>query len=73
MNPRIRVIKLDERKRQAKARVKEGRTSVRRVGQNKARDATATVTGWVDELREQKKQESADAVGGFNSLFEDPT
>ena len=70
MNPRIRVIKLDERKRRAKARVKKGRASAGRPVQDKARDAAATVTGWVDELRRQKRQ-SADALSGFNSLFED--
>ena len=69
-NTRIRVIKLAERKRRAKARVKKGRAGVRRLGQDKARDAAATVTGWVDELRRQKQQ-SADALNGFHSLFED--
>jgi len=69
-NPRIRVIKLDERKRRAKARVRKGRASAGRSVQEKACDAAATVTGWVDELRRQKRQ-SADALSGFNSLFED--
>jgi hypothetical protein len=69
-NPRIRVIKLDERKRRAKARVRKGRASAGRSVQEKARDAASTVTGWIDELRLQK-QRSADALSGFNSLFED--
>ena len=72
-DPRIRVIKLAERKRRARARVKKGGASAARPGrdQDKARDAAATVTGWVDDLRRQKDQ-AADAAGGFNSLFEDP-
>ena len=71
-NPRIKVIKLAERKRRAKARVRNGQASAGRSVQEKARDAAATITGWVDELRRQKKQ-SADALSGFNSLFEDTT
>jgi hypothetical protein len=70
MNPRIRVIKLADRKRRAKARVRKGRASAGRPARDKAREAAAAVTGWVDELRRQKQQ-SADAVSGFNSLFED--
>ena len=71
-DPRIRVIKLAERKRRAKARVKQGRASARHPGQDEARDATATITGWVDELRQQKR-ESTDAASDFNNLFEDAT
>ena len=70
MSPRIRVIKLAERKRRAKARVRKGQADARPLVPDKARDAAATVTGWVDELR-RRKQQSADAVSGFNSLFED--
>ena len=70
-DPRIKVIKLAERKRRARARVKHERASARRTGQDKAPDAAATVTGWVDELRRQKQQ-AADAQGDFDSLFEDP-
>ena len=69
-DPRIRVIKLAERKRRAKARFKKSRDAARRHVQDKAQDAAATVTGWVDELRGQK-QENADALSAFNSLFED--
>ena len=70
-DPRIRVIKLAERKRRAKARVKQGRAAARRLGQDKARnDAADTVTGWVDELRRQKRQ-GAGAASDFNNLFED--
>ena len=68
-DPRIRVIKLAERKRRAKARAKQGRAAARPV-QDEARDAAVTVTGWVDDLRRQKRQ-SADAAGDFNDLFED--
>jgi hypothetical protein len=71
-DPRIRVIKLAERKRRAKARVKKSRDAARRPRQDEARDAAHTVTGWVDELRRQKHQ-SADALSVFNSLFEDAT
>jgi hypothetical protein len=71
-DPRIRVIKLAERKRRAKARVKEDRDSARRPEQDKAPDAAATVTGWVDELRRQK-HESAGTLSAFNNLFEDAT
>jgi hypothetical protein len=72
-DPRIRIIKLAERKRRARARVKKGRASVARPEQDedKARNAAAAVTGWVEDLRRQKKQ-AADAQGDFNSLFEDP-
>jgi hypothetical protein len=68
---RIRVIKLAERKRRAKARVKQGRASASRPAQDEARDAADTVTGWVDELRRQKRP-GADALSDFNNLFEDP-
>jgi hypothetical protein len=69
-NPRIRIIKLAERKRRAKARVKQERNAARRHEQDKTPDATATITGWVDELRRQKHQ-STDAASDFNNLFED--
>ena len=71
-DPRIRVIKLAERKRRAKARVKQGGGSARRPGQDRARDDAATVNGWVDELRRQKRQ-GASALDDFNNLFEDPS
>ena len=66
---RIRVIKLAERKRRAKARTKQGRDAGR-PRQDKARDAAVTVTGWVDDMRRQKRQ-SADAAGDFDDLFAD--
>lgn len=66
---RIKVIKLAERKRRAKARVKQERAA-NRPAQDEARDAATTVNGWVDDLRRQKRQ-SADAAGDFNDLFED--
>jgi hypothetical protein len=71
--PRIKVIKLAERKRRARARVKQGRASVPRHEQDedRARNAAAAVNGWVDELRRQKRQ-AADATGEFSSLFKDP-
>jgi hypothetical protein len=69
--PRIKVIKLAERKRRARARVKQERASARPLRQDEARNAAATVTGWVDELR-REKQHAADTQGDFNSLFEDP-
>lgn len=69
---RIKVIKLAERKRRAKARVRKERAATNRPRQDEARDAAATVTGWVDELRRQKRQ-STDAAGDFNDLFEDVT
>ena len=68
---RIKVIKLAERKRRAKARIKQGRASACRPGQDRARDAADTVNGWVDELRRQKRHD-ADALSDFNDLFEDP-
>ena len=70
--PRIRVIKLAERKRRAKALARAGRDSARRPAQEEAREAADTVTGWVDDLRRQKRQ-GADAAKGFNDLFEDAT
>jgi hypothetical protein len=72
-DPRIRVIKLAERKRRAKARIKKVRDSARRPEQDKSLDAAATITGWVDELRRQKKHRHSDATGDFNNLFEDAT
>ena len=71
-DPRIKVIKLAERKRRAKARVKQGRAAARRPEQDTERDATDTVAGWVDELRKQKRQ-GAGALSDFNNLFEDPS
>jgi hypothetical protein len=67
---RIRVIKLAERKRRAKARARQGKVAAVRPVQDEARDAAVTVTGWVDDMRRQKRQ-SADAAGDFNDLFED--
>jgi hypothetical protein len=69
-DPRIRVVKLAERKRRAKARIKKARDSERRRGQDETPDAAATVTGWVDEMRVQKRRDS-DALSAFNDLFED--
>jgi ribosomal protein L19E len=69
-DPRIKVIKLAERKRRAKARVKQGRASGRRHGQGTARDAADAVNGWVDELRRQKRQ-GVNALSDFNNLFEE--
>ena len=68
-DPRIRVVKLAERKRRAKARVKQGRAAAARPKQDKAREAADTVTGWVDELRRRKRQ-GAGAASDFNDLFE---
>lgn len=70
-DPRIRVVKLAERKRRAKARIKKARDAARQRGQDEAPDAAATVTGWVAELRGQKLR-GADALTAFNDLFEDP-
>lgn len=70
MDPRIRVIKPAERRRRREARVRKGQESAHRPQQDEAREAAAAVTGWVDELRGQKQQ-SADALSVFNSLFED--
>ena len=71
-DPRIRVIKLAERKRRAKARIKQGRDAARRPGLDKTQGAADAVTGWIDELRQQKQQ-SADAASDFHNLFEDET
>ena len=68
---RIRIIKSAERKRRAKAQVKQRRDAARRTEPDKTQDAAETVTGWVDELRQQKQQ-SAGAASDFNNLFEDP-
>jgi hypothetical protein len=70
-DPRIRVIKLAERKRRAKARIKRGRDAARRPGPDQTQ-AADTITGWINELRQQKQQ-SADAASDFNNLFEDAT
>jgi hypothetical protein len=71
-DPRIRVIKLAERKRRAKARIKQGRDAARRPVPDKTQDAAETVTGWIAELRQQKRQ-GAGAASDFNNLFEDAT
>ena len=71
-DPRIRVIKLAERQRRAKARVKQGRDAARRPRPDRTQNTADTVTGWIDELRRQK-QESADAASDFNNMFEDAT
>ena len=68
--PRIKVIKLAERKRRAKARVLKDKVSAGLAEKDKAPDAAATVNGWVDELRRQK-HEGAGALSAFNDLFED--
>jgi len=70
--PRIRVIKLAERKRRAKARIKQARDAARRPEPTKTQGAAETVTGWIDELRQQKRQ-GAGAASDFNNLFEDAT
>jgi hypothetical protein len=70
-NSRIKVIKLAERKRRAKARVNEGQDPGRSPERDKGPDAAATVNGWVDEMRRQK-DEGAGALSAFNDLFEDP-
>lgn len=69
-DPRIRVVKRAELKRRARARIKKGRDAARRREQDNAPDAAATVNGWVDEMRRQKDQ-GADALSVFNSLFDD--
>jgi len=67
---RIKVIKLAERKRRAKARAKQNKAAAARPAQDEERAAADTVTGWVDELRRLKEQ-SAGAASDFNDLFED--
>jgi hypothetical protein len=69
---RIRVVKLAERKRRARAQVRQGRAAAGRPVRDEARDAADAVTGWVDELR-RRKQQDADAADDFNNLFEDAT
>ena len=51
----------------------KGRASVplHEQAEDRARNAAAAVTGWVDELRRQKQQ-SADTSGDFSSLFKEP-
>jgi hypothetical protein len=68
--PRIKVIKLAERKRRAKARANKSPDSGRLPEREEAPNAADTVNGWVDELRRQK-HESAGALSAFNDLFED--
>lgn len=71
-NPRIKVIKLAERRRRARARVNKGKDPARPAGQNRTPDAAAAVSGWVDELR-RRKHEGAGALDAFNDLFGDAT
>jgi hypothetical protein len=61
----IKVIKKDERNREAKA----ARGSSKKTKRQATRDAISTVSGWVRDLQENKRAESRRA---FESLFVDP-
>jgi hypothetical protein len=61
----IKVIKKDERNREAKA----ARGSSKKTKRQATRDAISTVSGWVRDLQENKRSESRRA---FESLFVDP-
>ena len=68
--PGIKLIKLVERKRRAKARAEHNRNTASGPEQKGRVNPAATVAGWVDELRRQKHQ-GAGAASDFNNLFED--
>jgi hypothetical protein len=53
---RIRIIKLAERERLAQALVAKRLASASHIAQAKARDAAATITGWISHWRQQKEQ-----------------
>jgi hypothetical protein len=62
MNPRIRIIKRAERERQSEARAAKRPASVTRIAQDKARDATTTITGWISKWQQQKEQNGISAL-----------
>jgi len=68
MNPRIRIIKFAERERRAQARVVKRLASTNHIAP--VPDAATTVTGWIDELRQLKRQ-SAEAAPSVKSLLGD--
>jgi len=70
MNRQIRIIKLAERERQAEARIVKQLAAASHVASEKARDAAATIMGWIGESQQQN-QNSAGAEQNFKSLFED--
>jgi hypothetical protein len=67
-NPRIKIIKPAERRRQREARVAKPKASASRIEQENALEAAATITGWIGEWREHKQQ-NAETARGFMSLF----
>jgi hypothetical protein len=70
MSQRIRIIKLAERKRQAQARVVKRRAAASHSVPAQARDVATTVMGWIDELRQLKRQ-STGAAPSVKSLLGD--
>lgn len=63
----IRVIKRDERNRVKK--VAEGPKAVKKMAQDTARDMVATVSDWVNEFQQKRRNETKQA---FQNLFPDP-
>jgi hypothetical protein len=61
-NPRIRIIKRAEREQQSEARAAKQPASVTRIAQEKARDATTTITGWINKWQQQKEQRGISAL-----------
>jgi hypothetical protein len=61
MSQRVRIIKFAERERQAEAQLAESMEPVTLNVHDNARRATATITGWIGDLRIQQKQDTARA------------
>ncbi len=62
----IKVIKRNERNQQNQPAEKA--TSAKKSTQESARDMVATVTGWVSEFQQKRRDETKQA---FNALFSD--
>ena len=56
----IKIIKRDERNRQEKAAEKPATN--RKSAQEAARDIVSTVSGWVNELQQKRRTETARAI-----------
>ncbi len=64
----IKIIKRAERKsRQGEARAEEQVVNAGEKAQETTRDAVATITAWISELRQKKNAEAA-AARSFKSL-----
>lgn len=63
----VKVIKRDARRQEPGV---EGGVAVKKTTPEAARDVVATVTGWVSEFQQKRRQETAQAL---KTLFTDTT